>query len=129
MHLEKINKIKIEEFKKIEEELKEEEVKLNSQKNILSKPDFSKKINELRFKINNYQKNRQEKINDLKKKKSEYSLKLLENVNPILLDYSKENEISIILSKKNVILARTDLEITSKIIEIVNSKVKKVDLN
>ena len=60
--LEKINKINIEEFKKNEEELKEEEVKLNSQKNILSKSDFSKKINELRFKINNYQKNRQEKI-------------------------------------------------------------------
>ena len=34
-----------------------------------------------------------------------------------MLNYSKENGISIILQKKNIVLARTDLDITDKIIE------------
>tara|TARA_B100000378_G_scaffold255643_1_gene232849 strand:- start:243 stop:680 length:438 start_codon:yes stop_codon:yes gene_type:complete len=127
--LEKIHKINIKEFKKIEDELKEEEASIITQKNVLSKADYSKKINSLRLKANDYRKNRQDKINLLTKKRIEASSKLLENINPILSEYSKENGISIILPKKNIILAKTDLDITDKIIDIANSKIKEIDLN
>ena len=127
--LEKIHKINIKEFKKIEDELKEEEASIITQKNVLSKADYSKKINSLRLKANDYRKNRQDKINLLTKKRIEASSKLLENINPILSEYSKENGISIILPKKNVILAKTDLDITDEIIDIANSKIKEIDLN
>ena len=80
-------------------------------------------------KIDQYKKNRQEKINLVTKKKIDATQKLLIELNPILLDYSKENAISIILQKKNIVLARTDLDITDKIIEIANTKIKKIDLN
>tara|TARA_B100001245_G_C22701327_1_gene341704 strand:+ start:174 stop:698 length:525 start_codon:yes stop_codon:yes gene_type:complete len=127
--LEKIHKINIKEFKKIEEELKKKEESIIAQKNILSKEDYAKKIKILRDNTNSYRKNRQEKINLLTKKRMESSSKLLSIINPILSDYSKENNISIILQKKNVVLAKTDLNITNKIIDILNSKIESINLN
>ncbi len=127
--LEKIHKVNIKEFKEIEEELKKEERSIIAQKNILSKEDYSKKIKILRDKTNSYRKSRQEKINLLTKKRMESSSKLLNIINPILSDYSKENDISIILQKKNVVLAKTDLNITNKIINILNSKIESINLN
>ena len=127
--LEKIHKMNIKEFKKIEDELKKKEESIIAQKNILSKEDYSKKIKILREKTNNYRKSRQEKINLLTKKRMESSSKLLSIINPILSDYSKENDISIILQKKNVVLAKTDLNITNKIIDILNSKIESINLN
>ena len=127
--LEKIHKINIKEFKKIEDELKKKEESIIAQKNILSKEDYAKKIKILRDNTNSYRKNRQEKINLLTKKRMESSSKLLSIINPILSDYSKVNNISIILQKKNVVLAKTDLNITNKIIDILNSKIESINLN
>ena len=127
--LEKIHKMNIKEFKKIEDELKKKEESIIAQKNILSKEDYTKKIKILRDNTNSYRKNRQEKINLLTKKRMESSSKLLSIINPILSDYSKVNNISIILQKKNVVLAKTDLNITNKIINILNSKIESINLN
>ena len=127
--LEKINKKNVDEFKKKEDLLREEENSLLSQKNILSKENYSKKVDELKIKVNNYNKNKQEKINSLTKKKMNASTKLLNEIQPILSEYSKENNISIILQKKNVVLGRTNLDITTKIIEIANSKIKSINLD
>ena len=127
--LEKIHKMNIKEFKKIEDELKKKEESIIAQKNILSKEDYTKKIKTLRDDTNSYRKNRQEKINLLTKKRMESSTKLLSIINPILSDYSKANNISIILQKKNVVLAKTDLNITNKIIDILNSKIESINLN
>ena len=127
--LEEIHKINIKEFKKIEDELKKKEELIIAQKNILSKEDYTKKIKILRDNTNSYRKNRQEKINLLTKKRMESSSKLLSIINPILSDYSKANNISIILQKKNVVLAKTDLNITNKIINILNSKIESINLN
>ena len=63
------------------------------------------------------------------KKKIDATSKLLKEITPILADYSKKNKISIILKKKDILLGRTDLDITNEIIDIVNSKVKKINLN
>ena len=117
------------ELKKIEDELKKKEESIIAQKNILSKEDYTKKIKILRDNTNSYRKNRQEKINLLTKKRMESSSKLLSIINPILSDYSKVNNISIILQKKNVVLAKTDLNITNKIIDILNSKIESINLN
>ena len=54
---------------------------------------------------------------------------LLKEINPILSNYLKENGISIILRKQDIVLARTDLDITKQIIEAIDLKIKKIDLN
>ena len=63
------------------------------------------------------------------KKKVEANTKLFEILNPILADYSEKNDISIILRKKDIVIAKSDLDITDKIIGLINSKVKKINLN
>ena len=127
--IEEIHKTNISEFKQIEEKLKDEETSILSQKNILSEDDYLKKVNLINNKIRQYKKNRQEKIDLVTKKRMDATQQLLIKLNPILLDYSKDNDISIILQKKNIVLARTQLDITDKIIELVNTKIKKIDLN
>ena len=49
----------------------------------------------------------------------------LKLINPILTKYSTENEISIILQKKNLIIGKTELDITDKIIIIINDEIKE----
>ena len=112
--LEKIHKSNIAEFKKIEDSLQLEESSVLSQKNILSGEEFGKKINSLKKKINDYKENRKQKIDSVSKKKVEANTKLFEILNPILADYSKKNDISIILRKKDIVIAKSDLDITDK---------------
>ena len=58
--------------------------------------------------------NRKQKIDSVSKKKVEANTKLFEILNPILADYSKKNDISIILRKKEIVIAKSDLDITDK---------------
>ena len=127
--LDKIHKSNLEEFKKNEEDLKKEEVLILSQKNVLSEEDYKNKVNLFKEKLNSYKKNRQEKIDLVTKKRMNATANLLKEINPILSNYSKENGISIILRKQDIVLARTDLDITKQIIEAINLKIKKIDLN
>tara|TARA_Y100000590_G_scaffold130088_1_gene148616 strand:- start:2341 stop:2868 length:528 start_codon:yes stop_codon:yes gene_type:complete len=127
--LEKIHNKNISHFKKKEKELKDKENKIISQKNILSNDEYVKKVNLLKDEVSAYKKNRKNKIDDVSKKKVEATSKLLNQINPIIADYSQKNNISMILRKKDLVIARTDLDITNEIIEIVNSKIKKINLN
>ena len=127
--LDKIHKANLEEFKINEEDLKKEEVLILSQKNVLSEEDYKNKVNLFKEKLNSYKKKRQEKIDLVTKKRMNATANLLKKINPILSNYSKENGISIIFRKQDIVLARTDLDITEQIIEAINLKIKKIDLN
>ena len=127
--IDKIHKANLEEFKINELDLKKEELLILSQKNVLSEEDYKNKVNLFKKKLNSYKKKRQEKIDLVTKKRMNATSNLLKKINPILSDYSKNNGISIILRKQDIVLARTDLDITKQIIETIDLKVKKIDLN
>jgi len=127
--LDKIHKANLDEFKKNEEDLKKEKNLILSQKNVLSEDDYIKKVNLYEIKLNSYKRKRQEKIDLVTKKKMKATANLLKAINPILSNYSKENGISIILREQDIVLAKTNLNITKQIIETVNLKIKKIDLN
>ena len=112
-------------LKNEEKKFKEKETKLASQKNILSEADFQKKIVELKAEIKNYNQNRNRIIEDFKKLKIDNTNNLLKLINPILIKFSNEEGISIILKKKNLVVAKTELDITEEIIKIVNLEVKE----
>ena len=112
-------------LKNEENKFKQEETKLISQKNIISDADFKKKVDELKSKIEDYNKNRDKMIKDFNKLKIDNTNKLLKLINPILLKFSNENEISIILQKKNLVIGKTELDITEEVIKIVNIEVKE----
>ena len=112
-------------LKKEEKKFKEKETKLISQKNILSEVDFKKKIDELKVEIKNYNQNRNQMIEDFNKLKVNNTNNLLKLINPILIKFSNDKEISIILKKKDLVVAKTQLDITDDVIKIVNSEVKE----
>ena len=104
---------------------KEKETKLIAQKNILSETDFKNKLNELKSEINNYNQNRNKMLADFNKLKIDNTNNLLKLINPILVKFSNDKEIAIILQKKDLVVAKTQLDITDEVIKIVNSDVKE----
>tara|TARA_B110000027_G_C16074955_1_gene280898 strand:- start:82 stop:600 length:519 start_codon:yes stop_codon:yes gene_type:complete len=112
-------------LKKEGEKFKEKEKKLIAQKNIINEEDFKKKVEELKSEINNYNQKRKQMIKKFNKLKVENTNSLLKLINPILTKFSNENEISIILQKKNLIIGKKELDITDEIIEIINNEIKE----
>ena len=110
---------------KKEKDFKEREVKLISQKNIISEAEFQSKAQDLKKKINEYSKIRNKLISDFRKLKADNTKKLLKLINPILIKYSNDNNISLILQKKDLIIGKNELDITDEILKIVNNEVKK----
>jgi len=115
-------------LKKEEKKFKEKETKLISQKNIISEADFQNKVNELKSEIKNYNQNRDQMIKEFNKLKVDNTNNLLKLINPILLKFSDDKEISIVLQKKDLVVAKTELDITDDIIKIVNAEVKELKI-
>ena len=104
---------------------KDKETKLIAQKNILSEIDFKNKLNELKSEIKNYNQNRNKILADFNKLKIDNTNNLLKLINPILVKFSNDKEIAIILQKKDLVVAKTQLDITDEVIKIVNLEVKE----
>ena len=64
-------------------------------------------------------------INNFKKLKADNTNKLSKLINTILVEFSEDNSISLILQKKDLIIGKKELDITDKIIKIVNKKIQK----
>ena len=125
----KLNKTNKDNIIKLEKEIKSDDENINSQKNILSENELNKKISSLNVKIKEYQKILKNNQEDIKKKKLKGTNIILNNLKPILSEYLKENSISIVLQKQNVIIGKKELDITEDIIKILDEKIKKIDIN
>ena len=125
--LEKNIKEKNEFFSSTEKKLIEEEKKIMTQKNILSKEDYNKKLIELSNKVKTYNSNKNKKIKELNEKKITYRNKLVELLNPIIAEYASENNIDIVIRKEQMIVGKTELDISDPILAIVNKKIKEIN--
>ena len=54
---------------------------------------------------------------------------MLKNLNPILGKYMEDNNITVVIDKKHVLMGNKKFEITSQIIEILNKNLKSLNLN
>ena len=126
--LQSINNKNIEEFKQIELSIKSEDDKLSKQKNIIKEEDYKIKVSELRSKYKSYQELENTKNNDLKTLRDNAAKQLLKIINEILSEYSTKNKISLIMEKKNIVIGKTELDITKNILVLLNTKIKKVEL-
>ena len=105
--------------------LKEKETKLISQKNILSELDFQTNIGKLKLEIKNYNASRDKINNKFNKLRINSTNELLKLINPILIKYSNDRSISVILNKKNLVIGKTELDITDEVIKIINKEIKQ----
>ena len=120
------NEDNLKKFKKIEENLKNDEQDLISKKNILNEEEFKKKFDLLKKKINDYKILRQNSIQDITIKRRKASSEFFKKINPILGKYASDNEISFILQKKNIIMGKTELDITDDVLKIIDKEVSKI---
>tara|TARA_B100002019_G_C21164555_1_gene545127 strand:+ start:821 stop:982 length:162 start_codon:yes stop_codon:yes gene_type:complete len=51
---------------------------------------------------------------------------LLENLNQILVQYSKDNNIDLIIDKKYTILTKNEGDITNLVLELLDKKITKI---
>ena len=109
---------------KIEAKLEKQKNDIMSKKNVLDKKEFEAKVISHQKEVKDYQ---IKMNNDLKKVNDEFIKKNIEfkkKVDQLLIEYSKENNIDLIVSKNSVILSNTKIDMTKQILEIVNNKIK-----
>ena len=122
----KSNEANINKFKKIEENLRSQEKNLLAKKNVISEDEFQKKYKKLQNEISEYRTKRQNIINETTKKRIEASAEFSNRIKPILSDYAAQNNIAIIVQKKNIIMGKKELDITDDILKIVDREISKI---
>ena len=127
--LENLYNKNLEKFKINDDLLKNKEKKLIAQKNILSQEDFQKELSSLRKEIINFQKEQVKARDDINKLRIGATNKLILQLSPILQEYAKENSVSLILQKKNIVMGKKEIEITDEILEITNKEIKNIKIN
>ncbi len=127
--IQEFNLKKNNEFKLIRNDLKKKEEQLINQKNILNEKEFNKKLEILKKEFEDYNVKNQYRIENQKKNLINYKSKLIKLIEPILIDYMKENNINYLLRKKNILVGRDDYNKTDEIILLVNNKINNSSFN
>tara|TARA_Y100001958_G_C21145147_1_gene482733 strand:- start:278 stop:784 length:507 start_codon:yes stop_codon:yes gene_type:complete len=107
-------------FKDFQTKLENDKKKLLAQKNVLAKEEYQKKLVELENNLKKYNEIISKKNKDLidyqNKSKNEFVSKLQST----LEKYAKENSISMILRKDQILIGENRLDVTKDILNLVN---------
>ena len=117
--------------KKLKEEgelLKKEEIDLIAKKKTLPADEYKKTLNQLREKNIKFQKKRTNFTRAITIQRAEARNSLLKALDPILIKYMSENNIQIIIYKKYVAMANSKLDLTDKVLGILNKELKSLNL-
>ena len=85
---------------------------------------MSIKIQAFQKKIEQFNRKKIDLSSKFNNKRDEKTLALLQKINPIISEYMEKNQITLIFDKKNIYIAKSGLDITKPVLEIVNTKVK-----
>ena len=96
---------------------------------MLSEEEFSKGLTSLRKKIEDYREVRQKAIDEITKKRINASADFAQKIKPILGNYAKEKNIDMVVQKKNIIMGKSELDITDEILKIVDKEISKLKIN
>ena len=113
-----------EELLKIEKNLVSKEKEILNQKNILSEEELNNRISELKKEIDDFQKKKRlinEKFNKIRRDKTN---QMVQSLNVILSKFADENDISLVIQKKFIVIAKSGLDITNEVLKIFNKKNK-----
>ena len=95
----------------------------------MSAEEYKKKVTALRSKVSSLQKERDNLLRTVANQRSKAKSELLKNLNPIVKNYMEEKKISIVIDKKNVLLADETLNITKDIMSLLNQKLKSIKID
>ncbi len=118
------NKNNIFELEKKENILKSKEKDLEIKKNILSEKELNNQIEDLKVQIIQFKKYKENLVIDFNNYKKKELSSLMQEINPIISEYVKDKSIDLVLDKKNILIGKTSYDITEKILQLVNTKLK-----
>ena len=115
-------------FADIEQNLKKEEIDLLEKRTILSKEEYTKKTDALRKKVIDYQSQRRASLDKIATQRAKSREVLLKATDPILNTYIKENNISLVIDKKDMLGGNPEYDITQIIVEKLNKALPSLNL-
>tara|TARA_B100000963_G_C22483422_1_gene605763 strand:+ start:415 stop:936 length:522 start_codon:yes stop_codon:yes gene_type:complete len=118
----------LKDLSKKEKKLVDEEKKIIGQKKVISQEEYKKKVSDLRKKVSNLQKERNALLESVAKNRAKAKEILLKNLNPIVKNYMIEKKIRMVVDKKNLLLADDKLDITKDIMNLLNQKLKTINI-
>ncbi len=116
-------------IKSKEIKIQEEEKKIIQQKKVISAEEYKKKVTDLRNKVSSLRKERNQLLETVSKQRTKARNELLKNLNPIIKQYMEQKKIRMVVDKKSLLLADENLNITKDIMELLNKKLKSINLN
>ena len=99
---------------------KEEEIKLK--KNLLSQDELNQEIDKLKKNFINLRKEKDKLSSEFNKLKNDKMNLFFEKISPIVQEFMKENNIEILLDRKNIFIGKANSDITNDIILEINNK-------
>ena len=123
----KLENIKInnsEEIKNRELSIKKLEDEIRKKQNILSKDELKTEITNLQGKIKEFNSYKVKKKNDFNQFKNDEILKFFNTIDPLIQSYLSENSIDILFNNKNIVIGKDSLDITDKIINMINNSLE-----
>ena len=118
----------VKKYSDMENKLKKEETDLLAKKKVISKEEYIKKTDALRKKVIDFQSQRRAAIDKIATQRAESRDTLIKTVDPILEVYIKENNISLVIDKKNTLGGNPETDITKVIVEKLNKVLPSLNL-
>ena len=115
-------------FMDSEKNLKKEENDLLLKKTVLSNEEYQKKADILRKKVIDYQSQRRAALDKITTQRANSRETLLKKIDPILNAYIKENDISLVIDKKDMLGGKPEYDITKIIVEKLNKELPSLNL-
>ena len=122
------NKILLNEFESIKNEIKKKEQALISQKNLLAEDEYSKKIDNLKIEVNNFNSMSNKKLKELNDLKILVSNSFKKEINKVLKEFSETNKIDLIISSNQILIGKSNIDVTNDLLIIVNKKITNFEI-
>ena len=87
----------------------------------MSQDELKTEITNLQNQINEFNSYKAQIKDDFNKLKNDEILKFFSKVDPLIRSFLNENSIDILFNNKNVVVGKESLDITKKIINIINN--------
>tara|TARA_B100000530_G_scaffold328080_1_gene268531 strand:- start:264 stop:776 length:513 start_codon:yes stop_codon:yes gene_type:complete len=119
-----INEQNLKSLQVIESQIKLNRDNINNQKNILSDEQLKEKINDLNNDIKKFQNEKNKLVNNFNlQKKKQFDI-FFKKIIPVIENYISENNIKVVIDKKNIFIANKENNITEDIVKIINEKLE-----
>jgi len=118
-----------EELSNYEKKVDEQRVELLNQKNVITEEEFKKKTLDLGKKVKDYNIIISKKNDELNKYKNKANRNFMISLTKVAQEYALDNSIEMIIKKENVLIGKTNLDVTQNVLELFNKNVKKIKID